>query len=48
MFKWLEHARAAGDPGLNSLLYDPFILPYRHDPRFAILCEELNLPVPKN
>jgi TolB-like protein/Flp pilus assembly protein TadD len=46
-FKWLERARAASDPGLQQLLYDPFILPYRHDPRFAKLCEELKLPVPK-
>ncbi|HEX4081264.1 MAG TPA: tetratricopeptide repeat protein [Rhizomicrobium sp.] len=47
VFKWLEHARAANDPGLQGLLFDPFILPYRHDPRFAKLCEELNLPPPK-
>ena len=48
MFKWLEHARTAKDPGLQSVLYDPFIPPYRHDPRFAKLCEELKLPLPKN
>ncbi len=48
MFKWLEHARAAQDPGLQSLLSDPFILLYRHDPRFGKLCEELKLPVPKD
>jgi TolB-like protein/Tfp pilus assembly protein PilF len=48
MFKWLEHARMAKDPGLQYLLYDSFILPYRHDPRFAKLCQELNLPVPKD
>jgi len=47
MFKWLEHAHAANDPGLQGLLFDPFILPYRRDPRFAKLCEELKLPVPK-
>jgi TolB-like protein/Flp pilus assembly protein TadD len=47
MFKWLEQARASQDPGLQSLLYDPFILPWRHDPRFAKLCEELKLPAPK-
>ena len=39
VFKWLEHARAVKDPGLQSLLYDPFLLPYRHDPRFAKLCK---------
>jgi TolB-like protein/Tfp pilus assembly protein PilF len=48
VFKWLEHARAVKDPGLVSLLVDPFLLPYRHDPRFGKLCEELKLPAPKN
>jgi TolB-like protein/Flp pilus assembly protein TadD len=48
MFQWLERARAADDPGLQSLLYDPFILTYRHDPRFTALCEKLKLPVPKS
>ncbi|HEX9159437.1 MAG TPA: tetratricopeptide repeat protein [Rhizomicrobium sp.] len=48
MFKWLEHARVAQDPGLQNLLTDSFILPYRHDSRFAKLCGELKLPVPKN
>ncbi|MGH6877273.1 MAG: tetratricopeptide repeat protein [Rhizomicrobium sp.] len=48
VFKWLEHARALKDQELTSLLYDGFLLPYRHDPRFAKLCQEMNLPVPKN
>jgi len=48
VFKWLEHARIVKDQGVNNLLYDPFLLPYRHDPRFAKLCRELNLPVPKD
>jgi TolB-like protein/Flp pilus assembly protein TadD len=48
MFKWLEHARLANDPGVQTLLFDAFVLPYRRDPRFEKLCEELNLPVPKN
>jgi len=47
MFKWLEHARTAKDGGLQNLLSDSFILPFRHDPRFAKLCEELKLPAPK-
>jgi hypothetical protein len=46
LFKWLQHARMANDPGLQNLRYDPFILLYRHDPRFAKLCEELKLPLP--
>jgi TolB-like protein/Flp pilus assembly protein TadD len=48
MFAWLEKARTLNDPGLQGLLSDPFILPYRHDPRFVKLCAELKLPVPKN
>ncbi|HTT83924.1 MAG TPA: hypothetical protein VMF67_10615 [Rhizomicrobium sp.] len=48
MFKWLEHAHTVKDPGLRQLLFDPFLLPYRHDPRFKKLCKEMNLPVPKN
>ena len=47
-FKWLEHARMVRDSGLEQLLYDPLLLPYRHDPRFAKLCKEMNLPVPKD
>jgi TolB-like protein/Flp pilus assembly protein TadD len=47
-FEWLERARAAKDSVLQILLFDPFFLAYRHDPRFAKLCEELNLPMPKN
>ena len=48
VFKWLEHARAVKDEGLQDLLYDVFLLPYRHDPRFAKLCKELKLPLPKD
>lgn len=47
-FKWLEHAHTAQDAGADGLLYDPFMLPWRHDPRFAKICEELKLPVPKD
>jgi TolB-like protein/tetratricopeptide (TPR) repeat protein len=48
VFKWLEHARTVKDPGLEDLLFDALLLPYRQDPRFAQLCKELNLPPPKN
>jgi serine/threonine-protein kinase len=47
MFEWLERARTLHDTGLQTLLYDAFILPYRHDPRFAALCKALKLPLPK-
>jgi serine/threonine-protein kinase len=48
VFKWLEHARVVKDPGLQNLLFDAFLLPYRHDPRFAKLCQEMKLPAPKD
>jgi len=47
MFAWLDRALAAKDPGLQTLLYDPFLQPYAQDPRFAALCRKLNLPVPQ-
>ncbi len=46
MFEWLQRARREHDPALLSLLYDPFPLAYRHDPRFAALCRQAGLPVP--
>ena len=38
----LEQPRS-GYPGL---LYDPFILRYKDDPRFAAFCRKVGLPVP--
>ncbi len=46
MFKWLDRARAARDTGISYLLYDPFILRYKNDPRFAAFCRKVGLPVP--
>ncbi len=46
MFKWLDRARDGHDPYLLSMLYDPFPLAYRADPRFAALCRRAGLPVP--
>jgi TolB-like protein/Flp pilus assembly protein TadD len=48
MFEWLQRAQTLKDGGLQQLLSDPFILTYRRDPRFAKLCQELKLPVPKD
>ncbi|MEO6968108.1 MAG: tetratricopeptide repeat protein [Rhodanobacteraceae bacterium] len=44
MFAWLERAWASRDPGIQLLLYDPFILRYEHDPRFAAFCRKVGLP----
>src|SRR5579883_1021090 len=46
MFAWLERAWANRDPGISYLLYDPFLLAYRGDPRFAAFCRKLGLPPP--
>ena len=46
VFEWLERAWANRDPGIGLLLYDPLLLRYSHDPRFAALCRKVGLPVP--
>jgi TolB-like protein/Flp pilus assembly protein TadD len=46
MFEWLDRARAAREWTLIRLLADPFILAYRHDPRFAAFCKKMGLSVP--
>jgi hypothetical protein len=45
MFEWLDRARSNRDPGVAYLLYDPLILRYRHDRRFAAFCKKVGLPV---
>lgn len=47
MFEWLERAWTQHDPTLiYSLLSDPYVLAYQHDPRFAALCLKIGLPLP--
>jgi len=45
-FEWLDRASSTRDPGITNLLYDPFILRYKDDPRFAAFCRKVGLPVP--
>jgi TolB-like protein/Tfp pilus assembly protein PilF len=45
-FEWLGRAWGIHDPGITFLLYDPFILRYKDDPRFAAFCRKVGLPVP--
>jgi TolB-like protein/Tfp pilus assembly protein PilF len=45
-FEWLDRAWTARDGGIESLLYDPFILRFKGDPRFAAFCRKVGLPVP--
>ena len=46
MFQWLGHAWDSHDAGISSLLYDPLILRYKDDPRFAAFCRKVGLPAP--
>ncbi len=45
-FAWLDRSWALRDPGIMELLYDPFLLAYKDDPRFAAFCKKVGLPVP--
>jgi tetratricopeptide (TPR) repeat protein len=45
-FAWLDRAWSNRDPGTQNLLYDPFILRFKDDPRFAAFCRKVGLPVP--
>jgi TolB-like protein/Flp pilus assembly protein TadD len=45
-FAWLDQAWSQRDAGIADLLYDPFILRYRHDARLAAYCRKVGLPAP--
>ncbi len=45
-FEWLDRAWSNRDPGIQYLLYSPFIPRYKDDPRFAAFCRKVGLPVP--
>jgi TolB-like protein/Tfp pilus assembly protein PilF len=47
-FEWLDRAWSSRDAGLGNLLFDPLILRFREDPRFAAFCRKVGLPVPGN
>lgn len=44
VFIWLDRAWTARDTGIADLLYDPFILRYKDDPRFTAFCNKVGLP----
>jgi TolB-like protein len=46
VFEWLEHAREAHDPGVESLWTTAILLRYRDDPRFGEFCRKVGLPTP--
>ena len=45
-FEWLERVWSQRDTDIVTLLYDPFILRFNNDPRFAAICRKVGLPVP--
>jgi TolB-like protein/Tfp pilus assembly protein PilF len=45
-FEWLDRAWSNRDPGITYTLFDPFILRFKDDPRFAAFCRKVGLPVP--
>ena len=45
-FEWLDRAWSNRDAGIALLLFDPFILRFKDDPRFAAFCRKVGLPVP--
>jgi len=46
VFEWLDRAWVNRDAGIGELLYDPLLLRYARDPRFAAFCRKAGLPVP--
>jgi TolB-like protein/Tfp pilus assembly protein PilF len=45
-FEWLDRAFNNREPDIGTLLYDPFILRHKDDPRFAAFCRKVGLPTP--
>ena len=46
MFTWLDRAWANRENNVCIVYYDPFLLPYKSDPRFAAFCRKIGLPTP--
>jgi TolB-like protein len=45
-FTWLDRAWANRENNVCIVYYDPFLLPYKSDPRFAAFCRKIGLPTP--
>ena len=43
MFEWLEHAWTTHDPGVIELLFNPFLLTYKDDPRFIAFAQKIGV-----
>jgi len=47
MFEWLEHAWTTHDAGVTQMLVDPFLRPYKDDPRFIAFAQKIGV-MPKS
>jgi hypothetical protein len=45
-FEWLDRAWSNRDVGIIYLRFDPLMVRYKDDPRFAAFCRKVGLPVP--
>jgi hypothetical protein len=45
-FEWLDRAWTYRDPGITTVLINPFLTRYKGDPRFAAFCRKVGLPTP--
>jgi len=43
MFEWLERAWTTRDAGVTELLYNPFLLAYKDDPRFIAFAQKIGV-----
>jgi len=43
MFEWLEHAWTTREPGVTTLLHNPFLLAYKDDPRFIAFAQKIGV-----
>jgi TolB-like protein/Flp pilus assembly protein TadD len=43
MFEWLEHAWTTHDSGVIEMLYNPFLLAYKDDPRFIAFAQKIGV-----
>lgn len=46
-FEWLQRDWARRDQGVQSVLFEPLLLRFRDDPRFAAYCRTTGLPPPE-
>jgi hypothetical protein len=46
MFAWLDRAWADRESTVCVIYYDPLVLRYKNDPRFAMFCKKIGLPTP--